>query len=52
MTPTLTAILMTALFWTMPASAAVFVYRAHDSSIENLKRSVERAFGRPQAHDA
>jgi hypothetical protein len=50
MTPTPTVLLLVALFWTLPASAAVLTYRAHNSSIENVKaslrRSVARAFGR------
>jgi len=52
MTPTLSLILMVALFWTLPASAAVLAYRKHGSSIDNLKRSVEGMLGLPQPHDA
>jgi hypothetical protein len=37
MTPTLSLILLVALFWTLPASAAVLTYRKHGSSIENVK---------------
>jgi len=40
MTPSLTLILCVALFWTLPASAAVIAYRRHDSSIEKLKASL------------
>ncbi len=51
MTPTPTVILLVALFWTLPASAAVLTYRKHDSSLENVKaalqRSVVSVFGQP-----
>lgn len=40
MTPSLFLLLSVALFWTLPASAAVVAYRRHDSSIENLKASL------------
>ena len=45
MTPTPTFILLVALFWTLPASAAVLAYRRHGSSLENLKRSVTHVLG-------
>jgi hypothetical protein len=49
MTPTPTLLLFVALFWTLPATAAVLTYRAHDSSMENVKaslnRSIEKVFG-------
>ena len=49
MTPTPTLLLFVALFWTLPASAAVLLYRKHDSSMENVKaslqHSVESVFG-------
>lgn len=52
MTPTPTVLLIVALFWTLPASAAVLAYRRHDSSIENVKasvrRSIENVFGQPE----
>ncbi len=52
MTPTPTVLLLVALFWTLPASAAVLTYRAHGSSIENVKaslrQSVESVFGRAE----
>ncbi len=52
MTPTPTVLLLVALFWTLPTSAAVLTYRAHDSSIENVKtalqRSLESAFSQPE----
>lgn len=40
MTPSLFLILSVALFWTLPASAAVLAYRRHDSSVEKLKASL------------
>lgn len=40
MTPSLSLILFVALFWTVPASAAVIAYRRYDGSIEDLKASV------------
>ena len=43
MTPTQTLLLFVALFWTLPASAAVLVYRKHDHSIENVKASLQRS---------
>ncbi len=46
MIPTPTLVLLTALLWTLPASAAVLTYRAHDSSLGNLKASLKRALGR------
>ena len=41
MTPTPTVLLLVALFWTLPASAAVLVYRKHGSSLENVKASLD-----------
>jgi hypothetical protein len=56
MTPTPTLILLVALFWTLPASAAVLAYRKHESSIEKAKTSVhsaiENAFGQTVQADA
>ena len=43
MTPSLNLILFVALFWTLPASAAVLAYRRHDSSVEKLKASIRRS---------
>ena len=43
MTPSLSLILFVAIFWTLPASAAVLAYRRHDSSLEKLKASVRRS---------
>lgn len=43
MTPSLTLILFVALFWTLPASLAVIVYRRHDSSLANVKASIRRS---------
>lgn len=40
MTPSLFLILSVALFWTLPASAAIVAYRRHDSSIKNLKAAL------------
>lgn len=42
MTPTPTFLLLVTLFWTLPASTAVLIYRKHDSSLENVKASFER----------
>jgi hypothetical protein len=36
---------MVALFWTLPASAAALVYRAHDYSIDNVKASLKNRLG-------
>ena len=52
MTPTLPLILLTAIFWTLPASVAVLLYRTHGSSLEKLRRSIEGTLGLPQPHDA
>jgi len=46
MTPTPSLILFVALFWTLPAGAAVLTYRRHDSSIEKAKASLKRSVGR------
>lgn len=45
MTPTPFVLLMVALFWTLPASAAALVYRAHDYSIDNVKASLKNRLG-------
>lgn len=42
MTPTPTVLLLVALFWTLPATTAVLVYRKHDSSLDNVKASLTR----------
>lgn len=39
MTPTPFFLLLVALFWTLPASAAAYVYKKHDASLENVKYS-------------
>jgi hypothetical protein len=44
MTPTPTVLLLVALFWTLPASTAVFVYRKHGSSLENVKADAQHRF--------
>jgi hypothetical protein len=41
MTPTPTLLLLTALFWTLPATAAVLTYRKHGSSIENVTAALQ-----------
>ena len=46
MTPTPTLLLFVALFWTLPASAAVLVYRMHGSSMENVKAAVQHRIDR------
>jgi len=46
MTPTPTLLLFVALFWTLPATAAVLVYRRHDNSLSNVKAAVQRQFDR------
>jgi hypothetical protein len=46
MTPTPTVLLLVALFWTLPASAAMLMYRKHDRSIKNLRASMQRRFDR------
>ena len=46
MTPTPTFLLLVALFWTLPASAAVLVYRRHGNSLENVKAAVQRRLDR------
>jgi hypothetical protein len=43
MTPSLSLLLFVALFWTLPASAAVLAYRRHDSSVDKLKASIRRS---------
>lgn len=39
MTPTPIFILLVAVFWTFPATAAVLTYRMHGSSMENAKEA-------------
>jgi hypothetical protein len=46
MTPTPTLLLFVALFWTLPASAAVLVYRKYGSSVENVKAAVQHQVDR------
>ncbi len=46
MTPTPTVILLTALFWTLPATTAVLAYRKYDGSIENVKAALQRSIQR------
>ena len=46
MTPTPTLLLFVALFWTLPASAAAFIYRKHDSSLSNVKVAMQRKLDR------
>ena len=46
MTPTPTLLLFVALFWTLPATAAVLVYRRHDNSLSNVKAAVQRQLDR------
>ena len=46
MTPTPTLLLFVALFWTLPASAAVLVYRRNDNSLSNVKAAVQRQLDR------
>ncbi len=40
MTPTPTVLLLVALFWTLPASAAALVYEQHDDAAETAKTSL------------
>lgn len=42
MTPTPTVLLLVALFWTLPASTAVLVYRKHGRSMDTLKAALQR----------
>jgi len=49
MTPTPTVLLLVALFWTLPASAAALVYRTHEGSLEEIKASVDGLFEQVQA---
>lgn len=37
MIPTFNTILLVALFWTVPASAAALIYRAYGSSFDRMK---------------
>lgn len=46
MTPTPTVLLLVALFWTLPASTAVLVYRKRGSSMDNLKAAAKHRFDR------
>lgn len=46
MTPTPTLLLVVALFWTLPASIAVLVYRQHGSSLTNVKAAAQRQLDR------
>jgi hypothetical protein len=46
MTPTPTLLLFVALFWTLPASAAVLVYRQYGSSTANVRAAAERQLDR------
>ena len=46
MTPTPSFLLLVALLWTLPASAAVLVYRRHGSSVENVKSAIRRPLNR------
>ncbi len=39
MTPTPAVLLLVALFWTLPASVAAYVYKKHDASLANVKRA-------------
>lgn len=40
MTPSVSLLLFVAIFWTLPASLAVFVYRRNGNSLEQLKGSI------------
>lgn len=46
MTPTPTVLLLVALFWTLPATTAVLVYRTHGNSLANVTAAVRRRFDR------
>jgi len=48
MTPTPIALLLVALFWTLPASVAALAYRMSGPSIEWVKHAVTRVLGAPQ----
>lgn len=41
MTPTPTLLLFVALFWTLPASAAAYLYRTNGNSFKNLRSAVQ-----------
>jgi hypothetical protein len=49
MAPTPFVLLLVALFWTLPASAAVLVYRRHGGSLESVKRTIRRPLNRLMA---
>jgi len=42
MTPTPTVLLLVALLWTLPASAAALAYRRHGGSLDAVKATVQR----------
>lgn len=46
MTPTPTVLLLVALFWTLPATTAVVMYRTHGNSLANVTAAVRRRFDR------
>lgn len=46
MTPTPTLLLFVALFWTLPASAAAFLYRKNGNSFEDLSGAVQDQIAR------
>ena len=46
MTPTPTVLLLVALFWTLPASVGVLVYRKHGSLVEPVTAAAKSRFDR------
>jgi hypothetical protein len=44
MTPTPTVLLFVALFWTLPASTAVLVYRRYGSSMDDVTAAVQERY--------
>lgn len=44
MTPSLSLLLYVALFWTLPATTAVIVYRRHDNSFSKVRKSIGQTF--------
>lgn len=46
MTPTPTLLLFVALFWTLPATGAVLLYRKHGSSVQNVKDAMRHRLNR------
>ncbi len=51
MNPIRPLILLVALFWTLPASAAMLVSRTKGRSIDGVRHTTEGAPGIPQAQD-